>query len=94
MSKWTDIRNSLVEAMKLEDIGKKLKADFVTWLSGEGLDFAQEVVDQIIAECKKDTPNETGWCKIRDAFVLPVALNIGMYILKMVLTKSLEEKTA
>ena len=35
MSKWTEVRDSLVEAMKLEDIGKNLKADFVTWLSGE-----------------------------------------------------------
>jgi hypothetical protein len=91
MSKWTEVRDSLVEAMKLEDIGKNLKADFVTWLSGEGLDFAQEVVDQIIAECKKDAPTETGWCKIRDAFVVPVALNVVMYVLKTVMTKAAEE---
>lgn len=88
---WVDVRDSLVEAMKLEDIGKNLKADFVNWLSGEGLDFAQEVVDQIIAECKKDAPNEKGWCKIRDAFVVPVALNVVMYVLRTVLTKAAAE---
>jgi hypothetical protein len=91
MSGWTDVRDSLVEAMKLEDVGKNLKADFVTWLSGEGLDFAQEVVDQIIAECKKDAPNETGWCKIRDTFVVPMALNVVMYVLRTVLTKAAAE---
>ena len=91
MSKWVEVRDSLVEAMKLEDIGKNLKADFVTWLSGEGLDFAQEVVDQIIAECKKDAPNETGWCKIRDTFVVPMALNVVMYVLRTVLTKAAAE---
>jgi len=91
MSKWTEIRDSLVNAMKIEDMGKNLKNDFVTWLSGEGLDFAQGFVDEIISECKKDAPNESGWCKIRDTFVVPVALNIVMYVLKTVMTKAAEE---
>lgn len=91
MSKWTEVRDSLVEAMKLEDIGKNLKNDFVNWLSGEGLDFAQEVVDKIVEECKKDAPAETGWCRIRDTFVVPVALNVVMYILKTVLVKAAAE---
>lgn len=91
MSKWTEVRDSLVEAMKLEDIGKNLKNDFVNWLSGEGLDFAQEVVDKIVEECKKDAPAETGWCRIRDTFVVPVALNVVMYILKTVLVKAAQE---
>lgn len=91
MSKWTEVRDSLVEAMKLEDIGKNLKNDFVNWLSGEGLDFAQEVVDKIVEECKKDAPSEAGWCRIRDTFVVPVALNVVMYILKTVLVKAAQE---
>lgn len=91
MSKWTEARDSLVEAMKLEDIGKNLKADFVTWLSGEGLDFAQEVINQVIAECKKDAPTESGWCKIRDTFVVPVALNVVMYVLRTVMVKAAQE---
>ena len=91
MSGWVDVRDSLVEAMKLEDIGKNLKADFVTWLSVEGLNFAQEVVDQIIAECKKDAPTEKGWCKIRDTFVVPVALNVVMYVLRTVMVKAAQE---
>ena len=91
MSGWVDVRDSLVEAMKLEDIGKNLKADFVTWLGGEGLDFAQDVVDKIIEECKKDAPTESGWCRIRDTFVVPVALNVVMYVLRTVLTKAAAE---
>ena len=91
MSKWTEIRDSLVNAMKIEDMGKNLKNDFVTWLSGEGLDFAQDVVDKIIEECKKDAPAESGWCRIRDTFVVPVALNIVMYVLRTVLTKAAAE---
>ena len=94
MSNWVDIRDSLVEAMQIEKVGRELKNELIVWLSKEGIGFAQAFADEVIKECKEDAPKEKGWCKIRDAFVLPVALNIGMYILKMVLTKSLEEKTA
>ena len=92
MSKWTDVRDSVIEALKVEAIGQSMKNDFITWLTGEGIEFAQAFADSVIAECKADAPQETGWCKIRDGVVLPVALNVGMYILKTVLTKAAEEK--
>lgn len=48
-------------------------------------------IDRVIAECKADAPTKTGWCKIRDAFVVPAAINIGMYVLKVVLEKAAAE---
>lgn len=91
MSKRVEIRDSVLEALKVEAVGQSMKNDFITWLTGEGIEFAQAFADSVIAECKEDAPKETGWCKIRDGLVLPVALNIGMYILKTVLTKSASE---
>ena len=88
MSDWTKIRDSIEDAIKLDAVGKTMKNDFVCWLGNEGIDFAQKFVDRIIDECKTDAPTETGWCKIRDAFVVPIVLNIAMYVLKMVLTKA------
>jgi hypothetical protein len=49
------------------------------------------MADAIIDECRKDAPNESGWCKIRDAFVVPVAINIGMALLKLVIEKAANE---
>lgn len=92
MSTWTEIRDSVEDALGIEEVGKKMKSDFITWLSAEGIEFAQKFVDSIIAECKADAPNESGWCKIRDAFVVPTALSIAMYVLKVVLEKSAKEK--
>ena len=91
MSKWTEIRDSIVEALKVEEVGKGLKSDFVNWLGSEGVEFAQKFVDSIIDECKADAPKESGWCKIRDAIVVPMALNIGMYLLKLTLDKAAAE---
>ena len=88
MSDWTKIRDSIEDAIKLDGVGKTMKNDFVCWLGNEGIDFAQKFVDRIIDECKTDAPTESGWCKIRDAFVVPIVLNIAMYVLKMVLTKA------
>jgi hypothetical protein len=91
MSKWTDIRDTVVEALQVDAVGKNLKDNFITWLTQEGIVLLEAAADRIIEECKTDAPNETGWCKIRDAFVVPAALNIGIYILKVVLEKAAAE---
>ena len=91
MSKWTDLRNEIVDALKIDDVKKSLKNDFIKWLESEGVELAQKFVDQVIEECKADAPKESGWCRIRDAFVLPAVLNIAMYILQLVLAKAAAE---
>ena len=91
MSKWTDIRDGVVDALKVSDIGSNLKTDFVKWLESEGIEFAQKFVDRIIEECKSDAPKESGWCRIRDAFVIPTVLNVAMYVLQLVLAKAAAE---
>lgn len=91
MSKWTEVRDSVVEALQVDAVGKNLKSEFVTWLTKEGIEFLQAAADRVIEECKTDAPAETGWCKIRDAFVVPAAINIGLYVLKVVLEKAAAE---
>ncbi|WP_028130298.1 hypothetical protein [Selenomonas sp. AE3005] len=90
-SKWVPIRDSIVEALQVEQIGKDLKDRFVTWVEDEGIAFIQKFADGIIDECRKDAETESGWCKIRDSIVVPGLLNVGMYILKMVITKAAQE---
>lgn len=92
MSKWVDIRDSALEALKLEEVGKGLKNRFVGWVGKEGVDFAQAFVDEIKDECKKDALNEKGWCKVRDTFVVPLALDGGIFLLKMIIEKAADEE--
>ena len=91
MSKWTDVRDSVVEALQVDAVGKNLKGSFISWLTQEGIAFLEAAAERIIKECKEDAPQETGWCKIRDAFVVPAAINIGLYVLKVVLEKAAAE---
>ena len=88
MSKWTEIRDNAVEALNADDVGKDIKDKFIDWLVKEGITFLQVVADKVVAECKTDAANESGWCKIRDAFVIPAAISIGMYVLEMVIEKA------
>ena len=87
-SKWVQVRDSLLEAVKAEEVGKELKDNLVGWAEKEGIEFVETFADGVIDECRKDAEKESGWCKIRDGVILPVALNVGMYILKVVLGKA------
>lgn len=88
MSKWTEIRDTAVEALNAEGVGKDIKDKFIDWLVKEGVAFLQAVADKVVAQCKADAGSESGWCKIRDAFVIPAAISIGMYVLEMVVEKA------
>lgn len=94
MSKWVEIRDSVLKALKMEEVGKGLKNRFVGWVGSEGIEFAQDFVDEIKDECKRDVPKEKGWCKIRDTFVVPLALDVGMILLKMIIEKAAAEEAA
>jgi hypothetical protein len=91
MSKWTEIRDTAVEALNAEGVGKDIKDKFIDWLVKEGMTFLQAVADKVVAQCKADAGSESGWCKIRDAFVIPAAISIGMYVLEMVVEKAGQE---
>ena len=88
MSKWTEIRDTAVEALNAEGVGKDIKDKFIDWLVKEGITFLQAVADKVVAQCKADAGSESGWCRIRDAFVIPAAISIGMYVLEMVVEKA------
>ena len=91
MSKWTEIRDTAVEALNTEGVGKDIKDKFIDWLVKEGMAFLRAVADKVVAQCKADAESESGWCKVRDAFVIPAAISIGMYVLEMVVEKAGQE---
>lgn len=90
--KWVDVRDTAVEALGLDEVGKTLKGNLNNWLIDEGLDIISKTADKIVEQCRKDAPEETGWCKVRDAFVLPLAVQGGFAVLKVVIEKAAAEK--
>lgn len=89
--KWVDVRDTAVEALGLDDVGKTLKGNFNNWLVDEGLNIVSDAADKVVEQCKKDASQENGWCKVRDAFVLPLAIQGGLTVLKIVIQKAAAE---
>lgn len=92
MSKWVEIRDTAVEALGLDEVGQTMKGNLNNWLVSEGMDVITVAANKVIDQCKKDAPQETGWCKVRDAFVLPLAVQGGVALLKVVIQKAAAEK--
>ena len=62
---------------------------------GEGKPFLtaiKEMADKVVDQCRKDAPEEKGWCKVRDSFVLPLAIQGGVAVIKVVIQKAASEK--
>ena len=88
MSQWTDIRDSLLEAVKIEEVTEEMKQNITKWALETGLPIARKAAD-FCQQVKDQAKSEKGWCKVRDLFVLPTLVNIGLWITKKALQKSI-----
>nr|DAW54745.1 MAG TPA: hypothetical protein [Bacteriophage sp.] len=93
MSKWTDFRDDIVESLQVEEITEQVKQNLTKQIVESILPAIKTAADGFTAKIKEQAKAETGWCKIRDMLVLPLAINGLIYVVEMVLTKTME-KTA
>ena len=95
MSKWTDIRDGALDAMKhgALDVVEETKQQFMTNFIEAGVPVVEEYANEFVAKVKEQSANETGWTKIRDAIVIPFAVQIGLYIGKQIL-QTVQTQTA
>lgn len=95
MSKWTDIRDGALDAMKQGalNVVEETKQQFLANFLEAGVPVVEEYAAQFTAEVKEQATNETGWTKIRDAIVIPFAVQIGIYIGKQIL-QTVQQQTA
>lgn len=93
MSKWTDFRDDIVESLQVEEVTEQVKQDLTKQIVESILPAIKTAADGFTAKIKEQAKVETGWCKIRDMLVLPLAINGLIYVVEMVLTKTME-KTA
>lgn len=95
MSKWTDIRDGALDAMKQGalDVAEETKQQFMENFVEAGVPVIEEYAAQFTAKVKEQATNETGWTKIRDAIVIPFAVQIGLYVGKQIL-QTVQQQTA
>lgn len=94
MSTWTDMRDKALEAMKegALDVVEETKQKFLDNFIEAGMPTIKAYAELFSATVQEQAKNETGWVKIRDMFVIPlavkVALGVGNGVLNMVRGKT------
>ena len=89
MSKWTDIRDNIVKELNVEQVTEEAKQRITRAILAEGLPLIEQSVDKFVAQVKEQAKDEHGWCYWRDAVVLPAVMQGSVWLIKMVLDKSL-----
>lgn len=94
MSKWTEIRDDIVESLQVEEVTEQAKQAMTKQLVESILPAVKTAADGFTSKIKEQAKAEHGWCKIRDMLVLPLVINSAIYVVELVLTKALEKTTA
>ena len=89
MSKWTDVRDNIVDALHVEDITEDVKQHVTNAIMSEVMPVIENAVDSFCATTKEQSKTESGWCKIRDGVVLPLIMQGCVYVVKLVLNKTI-----
>lgn len=93
MSKWTDIRDSIVDALNVDVVTEDMKNDLTRNILTNALPAVEDVAGKFIATIEEQAKSESGWNKLRDGIVLPLVINGGIYVVKYVLSKTVTETT-
>lgn len=90
MSTWTDVRDNVVDALHVDDVTEDVKQGVTQKILDEVIPVVESAVDAFCATTKEQSKTESGWCKIRDAIVLPLVMQGGVAIIKTVLSKTIK----
>lgn len=91
MSKWTDVRDSIVDALNTKDVTEEVKQTVTQKIIDEVIPIVENAVDNFCAATKEQAKTETGWVKVRDGIILPLVMEGAVYIVKTVLNKTVTE---
>lgn len=94
MSKWTEVRDNVVESLHVDDVTEQVKQNVTNAILTEVVPVIEDAVDSFVAATKEQAKNETGWCKIRDGVALPLIMQGLVYAVKTVLAKTVTGVTA
>lgn len=94
MSKWTDFRDDIVESLQVEEVTEQAKQALTKQIVESILPAVKTAAEGFTAKIKEQAKAETGWCKVRDMLVLPLVIEGLIYVVEMVLTKTMEKTAA
>ena len=94
MSAWNEFRDDVVESLQVEEVTEQAKEALTKQIVESILPAIKTAADSFTAQIKEQAKAERGWCKIRDMLVLPLVINGLIYVVEVVLNKTMEKTTA
>lgn len=94
MAKWNEFVKELEEVLHVDEITEDIKQEFARWLLETVLPAVEKAAADFVTQIKKQAGTERGWCKVRDAIVLPLVTEGGLWLVRKALEKSLEPEAA
>lgn len=91
MSKWTDLRDSIEQDVELSGIAEQVREDILACLANEVAPAAEAFLDKFIEGVKTEAEQETGWCRFRDAVVIPDCISLLLQLSKYAIQRTLAE---
>ena len=89
MSKWTDIRDNIVRELHIDNVTEEIKQRVSASIVSEVLPPIEDAVNQFVTTIQAQAKEERGWCYWRDAIVLPTVMQGTIWLIRMVLVKTL-----
>ena len=89
MSKWTDIRDNIVRELHIDNVTEEIKQRVSASIVSEVLPPIEDAVNKFVATIQTQAKEERGWCYWRDAVVLPAVMQGSVWLVRLVLDKSL-----
>lgn len=85
MSKWVEFRDEVVKSVQLDAVTEQVKNNVMNAILAEGIPFVEATAQAFTAKLQEQAKTETGWCMIRDRFIIPTAFSIGLFTMKNIL---------
>ena len=89
MSKWTETMDNMGDALQVKQVTESLKQRVSATIVSDVLPHIEDAVNRFTATIQVQAKEEHGWCYWRDAIVLPTVMQGAVWLVKMVLTKTL-----
>ena len=91
MSKWVEIRDAVEKEIQVSGVAEEVRKNVLSMLADEAVPAAEAFLAKFVEGVKAEATTETGWCKIRDAVVIPYGIQALVWLGKYVIQRTLAE---
>lgn len=91
MSKWTDVRDAVEKEIQISGVAEEVRRSVLSMLANEAIPAAEAFLGKFVEGVKAESEHESGWCKIRDAVVIPYGIQALTWLGKYVINRTIVE---